>query len=100
MNRRVLQALIATSILLASSLAGCLDSDDSDDPTVIVSTYHISEIVNAIVGNEINVEILAPSNIPVHDFDPTSSDLARIQSADLFLYHGIGLEAWAEATLD
>ena len=82
MNRRVMQAVLTASILLFSSLAGCLSTEESDEPLVIVSTYHISEIVSAIVGSEIDVEILAPSNIPVHDFDPTAADIARLQSAD------------------
>ena len=102
MNRRVLQALLATSVLLFSSLAGCLNTDDndSDEPTVLVSTYHISEIVSAIAGSEVNVEIIAPSNIPVHDYEPTAADLVKLQNADLFLYHGLGLESWADATLE
>lgn len=95
-----MQAVLTASILLFSSLAGCLSTEESDEPLVIVSTYHISEIVSAIVGSEIDVEILAPSNIPVHDFDPTAADIARLQSADLFLYHGIGLESWADSTLE
>ena len=102
MNRRVMQVLITTSILLFSSLAGCLNSEDndSDEPTVLVSTYHVSEIVSAIGGSEVNVEIMAPSNIPVHDYEPTAADLVKLQNADLFLYHGLGLESWAEATLE
>ena len=102
MNRRVMQVLITTSILLFSSLAGCLNSEDndSDEPTVLVSTYHVSEIVSAIGGSVVNVEIMAPSNIPVHDYEPTAADLVKLQNADLFLYHGLGLESWAEATLE
>ena len=97
-----MQVLITTSILLFSSLAGCLNSEDndSDEPTVLVSTYHVSEIVSAIGGSVVNVEIMAPSNIPVHDYEPTAADLVKLQNADLFLYHGLGLESWADATLE
>mgnify|MGYP001498501932 CR=1 FL=1 len=103
MNRRVMQVLITTSLLLFSSLAGCLDSekDSSSDSeyTVIASTYHVGQIASAIGGSDVNVQILSPSNVPVHDYEPSANDILTLASADLFLYHGLGLEPWVDATL-
>ena len=103
MNRRVMQVLITTSLLLFSSLAGCLDSekDSSSDSeyTVIASTYHVGQIATAIGGSDVNVQILSPSNVPVHDYEPSANDILTLASADLFLYHGLGLEPWVDATL-
>lgn len=101
MNRRVMQVLITTSILLFSSLAGCLDSEEDSDSeyTVIASTYHVGQIASAIGGSQVNVQILSPSNVPVHDFEPSANDILTLASADLFLYHGLGLEPWVDATL-
>ena len=101
MNRRVMQVLITTSILLFSSLAGCLDSEEDSDSeyTVIASTYHVGQIASAIGGSQVNVQILSPSNVPVHDFEPSANDILTLAKADLFLYHGLGLEPWVDATL-
>ena len=98
-----MHVLLTASILIFSSLAGCLgtvDSDDESKGTVIVSTYHVEQIVSAIAGDTLNVEILAPSNVPVHDYEPSAADLVRLQGADLFFYHGLGLETWIDATMD
>ena len=97
-----MHVVLMASVLVFSSIAGCLGNvdDDAEDRTVIVSTYHVEQIVSAIVGDTVNVEILAPSNVPVHDYEPTTKDLLRLQEADIFFYHGIGLETWIDATLD
>ena len=86
-----------------SSLAGCLGTDDDDDElkegqygTVMVSTYHIGEIVKAIAGDTVNLEMINTDNTPIHDYEPEQKDLIRLGESDLFLYHGLGLEPWVD----
>ena len=104
MRKSTTHVLLTASILIFSSLAGCLGTVDEEDETskgtVIVSTYHVEQIVSAIAGDTLNVEILAPSNVPVHDYEPSAADLVRLQGADMFFYHGLGLETWVDATMD
>ena len=98
-----MHVILMATVLIFSSLAGCLGTEDSEDETkatVVVSTYHVEQIVSAIAGDSLNVEILAPSNVPVHDYEPSATDLVRLQEADMFFYHGLGLETWIDATLD
>ena len=98
-----MHVLLTASILIFSSLAGCLgtvDDEDRSKGTVLVSTYHVEQIVSAIAGDTLNVERLSPSNVPVHDYEPSATDLVRLQDADLFFYHGLGLETWIDATMD
>ena len=99
------RALLVSFLLIMSSLAGCLggDEDESDEGTygtVMVSTYHIGEIVKAITGDSVNVQMMSTNNIPVHDYEPSLNDIVRLSDADLFLYHGLGLEPWVEDTLE
>ncbi|MEC9118183.1 MAG: metal ABC transporter substrate-binding protein, partial [Candidatus Thermoplasmatota archaeon] len=93
-----------------SSLAGCIGDteeevvvvdDTSTAPlgTVIASTYHVQQLLSAVAGDTLNVELLSPSNVPVHDYSPTPEDVLRLQGADLFFYHGLGLEPWVQTTL-
>jgi len=100
--------MLASLILIFSSLAGCLDagndaSTDTDSGAslgvVMVSTYHIGELVKGIAGDQVTMEYMSQDNIPVHDYEPSTSDLIRLQNADVFFYHGLGLEPWVEATL-
>ncbi len=102
MNLQTTKPLLLALMLIASSLAGCLGNADEDDGlgTVMVSTYHVQQLAEAVGGDLVDVQLLSPSNIPVHDYEPTPADVVTLSSADLFLYHGLGLENWVDATLD
>ena len=100
------RALLVSFVLIMSSLAGCIGTDDDDEleegqyGTVMVSTYHVGEIVKAIAGDTVNVQMMSQNNIPVHDYTPALEDIVRLGDADLFLYHGLGLEPWVDSTLE
>ena len=100
------RALLVSFVLIMSSLAGCIGTDDEDEleegqyGTVMVSTYHVGEIVKAIAGDTVNVQMMSQNNIPVHDYSPALEDIVRLGDADLFLYHGLGLEPWVDSTLE
>ena len=99
------KALLVSFVLITSSLAGCLNNDDDEDMegkygTVMVSTYHVGQMVSAITGDTVNVEMISQDNIPVHDFSPGPQDIVRLSEAELFLYHGLGLEPWVDDALD
>ena len=103
MNLQTSKPLLLALMLIASSLAGCLgNTDEGDDSlgTVMVSTYHVQQLAEAVGGDLVDVQLLSPSNIPVHDYEPTAADVITLGTADLFLYHGLGLETWIDATLD
>ena len=76
MNNTV-RALSVSLILVLSSLAGCLsdDTEISDKNieiesygTVMVSTYHVGELVSAVAGDRVTIEFMSQENIPVHDY--------------------------------
>ena len=104
-----IRALSVSLILILSSLAGCLADDeivtsdneleDGNYGTVMVSTYHVGQLVSAVAGDSVTIEYMSQDNIPVHDYEPSASDLIRLQQADLFFYHGLNLEPWVESTL-
>ena len=100
MNSTAYRAALMSLVLVLSSLAGCIASEEEEDPTILVSTYHVAELVSAVVGDTLDVEIISPSNVPVHDFEPSVADLDRLMNSEIFFYHGLGLEPWVETTLD
>ncbi|MAO70187.1 MAG: hypothetical protein CL983_03800, partial [Euryarchaeota archaeon] len=126
------KAMLVFSILIFSSLAGCISEDNvirdavEDvevidemnqtqnetlvDPveelkqllagkTIIASTFHVQELVLAVVGSTVTVELMSTSNTPVHDYTPTTQDEIRLMNSDIFFYHGLNLEPWVPKTL-
>ena len=111
------RSVLLSVLMITSSLAGCLgdgadDADDTDvvDPIVVdpvtsvgsvmVSTYHVGELVKAVAGDHVDLHYMSQENIPVHDYDPSAADLIRLQEADVFFYHGLGLEPWVPGALE
>ena len=102
-------AIVFSVVMVLSSFVGCIETEDdasTDTNTeasslgnVMVSTYHVAELARAVGGDRITVEIISPSNVPVHDYEPSASDLIRLQDTDLFFYHGLNLEPWVDATI-
>ena len=66
----------------------------------MVSTYHVEQLAEAVGGDLTSVEMMSTMNVPVHDYEPSAQDIIRLNQADVFFYHGLGLEPWVEATLD
>ncbi len=99
MNSTAYRAALMSLVLVLSSLAGCIAGEEEEDPTILVSTYHVAELVSAVVGDTLDFEIISPSNIPVHDYEPSVADLDRLMNSEIFFYHGLDLEPWVETTL-
>ena len=100
MNSTAYRAALMSLVLVLSSLAGCIAGEEEEDPTILVSTYHVAELVSAVAGDTLDVEIISPSNIPVHDYEPSAADIARLMDSEIFFYHGLNLEPWVDTTLD
>ncbi|MBJ29412.1 MAG: hypothetical protein CMB61_05070, partial [Euryarchaeota archaeon] len=84
-------------------MAGCLDRSEDEETEALgnamVSTYHVGQLVSAIGGDTINVDLMSPSNVPVHDYEPSAADIVRMQESDIFFYHGLNLEPWVDTAL-
>ena len=99
------RVVLVSLLMIFSSLAGCLEGDEDNDNqgkygTVMVSTYHVGGLVNAVEGTSVHVEMMSEDNIPIHDYEPSAQDVVRLQGADVFFYHGLGLEPWVDSTLE
>ena len=98
------RAVLVSLLMIFTSLAGCIGTSDSDDKdenygTIMTSTYHVEQLVSAIVGDTATVEMMSTTNIPVHDYTPSVIDMERLKDSDVFFYHGLELEPWVDSAL-
>ncbi|MDR0862103.1 MAG: zinc ABC transporter substrate-binding protein [Oscillospiraceae bacterium] len=90
----ILTILLTLSVLLTS----CAPSEPSggdESYRVIVTTDALYELVGAIGGGHVTVTNLLPTGAEPHDFEPKPRDVADALAAELFIYNGLGLDAWA-----
>lgn len=84
---------IALAIVAAVYLTNLGDSDSSN-VKVLATFYPLSDFAKNIGGDKVDVTILVPQTIDVHDFDPTPSSIQQVATADVLIYNGAGLEPW------
>lgn len=92
-------ALILTAAVSASALTmsgcGAKDTADSDLTQVYTSFYAMYDITRQIAGDKAEVHLLCPVGTEPHDYEPKTSEAAKVSNADLFVYNGGGVDSWA-----
>jgi len=87
--------VVSLVVLLTLGAAGCSSSSDDDvggGLKVVATTTMLGDIAGNIVGDDGTVEVLLPIGADPHDFQPSSSQVASIYSADLVVANGLDLE--------
>ena len=101
-------AIVFAIVMIFSSFVGCIDSEEEKTSSVtsstslgnvMVSTYHVAELAREVGGDRVTVELISSSSDDIHNYEPSASDIIRLQNSDLFFYHGLGLEPWVDSTL-
>lgn len=62
--------------------------------SVVASFYPIYFFASQIGGDKADVVNVTPAGGEPHDYEPTPQDMAKIESANLVVLNGGGLEAW------
>ncbi|HFH9836760.1 TPA: zinc ABC transporter substrate-binding protein [Streptococcus suis] len=92
-----MKKLVLSFALLLSlfGLVACRSSQSQEvtsKPKVAVTTSFLNDMVYQLAGDEVERELLIPAGEDPHLYVAKSSDLSKLQSADLVLYHGLHFE--------
>lgn len=73
---------------------GATDQNHSDEKIYVVTTIaQIGEPLSVIGGDVLEVESLMGPSVDPHLYNPTQSDIAKVDDADMIFYNGLTLEA-------
>ncbi|MBZ4487335.1 metal ABC transporter substrate-binding protein [Microbacterium sp. cx-55] len=98
---RLLRSVGALAALAVIALTGCAAGSASDDrPLIVVSTNIMGDVVAELVGDDAQVVTLMKPNADPHSFEISAQEAARLQSADLVVSNGLGLEEGLQQHLD
>ncbi|WAC67052.1 zinc ABC transporter substrate-binding protein AztC [Agrococcus sp. SL85] len=87
--RRAIVALAAAA-LVATGCSGPAAGDDR--PSVVVTTNILGDVVDGLVGEQAAVTVLMPPDADPHSFEISAQQAATMESADLVVENGLGLE--------
>jgi ABC-type Zn uptake system ZnuABC Zn-binding protein ZnuA len=97
---------IFSVILMVLSTAACAgtasESATAPDGTyrVIATTSVFADLAKMALGDSAQIESIVPAGIDVHTFQPSPSDVEKIQSADLIIANGLGLDSWIGSLIE
>lgn len=97
-------AALALGVSIALAFSGCgsqtpAKQDTTEKIKVVASFDAMKEITQAIGGNKVDVTTIIPEGIEPHNYELKTSDVQKLQEAKLFVYNGLGMEAWADKAI-
>lgn len=97
MKRMILWTLI---IILALPTIGCKRQTAGNIGKLAVYTtiYPLYYLAKEIGGNKVTVTNIIPAGVSVHEWEPSTRDIAQLSKADLIIYLGLGLDEWIKKT--
>ncbi len=87
-------------LLTLLTVAACSGSPNSSATApinayqVITTTSIFADLAKMALGDATHIESIIPAGADVHTFEPSPSDVEKIQSADLIIANGLGLDGW------
>lgn len=98
------KSFIVLILLIASfTLFACTNKKQNNSEgkiSVMVTISPLKEFAEAIGGEKIVVEAMVPEGSEPHDFEPKPKDLAKLNSSNIFVYNGLGMEDWLDKVLE
>lgn len=101
--------------LCAALLGGCAQSESAvssaaahaqpeapsaEEPLkVMASFYSMYDFAQKIGGDKVTVTNMVPAGTEPHDWEPSTTDIAALEDADVFIYSGAGMEHWVDDVL-
>ncbi len=84
-------------IILLVSLTGCIEQPKSNGKiNVVTSFYPLYEFSKRIGGEKADISVLVPAGVEPHDWEPGPQDIIKVESAQIFVYNGVGLEPYVD----
>lgn len=96
-----LLSFFLTALIFILPLCGCTAPLHTEDGfSVVCSIFVPYDFARQIAGDRAKVTMLLPAGVESHSYEPTPSDIIRIENADLFLYVSEHTETWVPQLVD
>lgn len=88
----------ALALCLLTSLSACSVGDE--EPSIVVTTNILGDVVRNVVGESAEVTVLMKPNADPHSFGISAKEAGAMEDADLIVANGLGLEEGLSANLE
>jgi len=98
MKKHLFKTLLFVMGLVLVSLfsTGCGKKEEAQTSkkTIVVSTFVLFDIAKHIAGDTVELLKIIPNGVDIHTYEPTPKIMAKVETSDLIIYSGAGLEPW------
>ena len=97
-------AALIVCMIAVVSFSACGGSTQANNPEgsnikVSVTFNAMKQFVQAVGKDWVEVSTIIPDGMEPHDFEPKAQDLADLNAARVFVYSGLGMEAWVDEAI-
>jgi ABC-type Zn uptake system ZnuABC Zn-binding protein ZnuA len=96
--RKVLLPLAVAVVLLLALACGSEEGDDGK-LRVVATTTQLGDFARHVGGEHISLTVLLKPNQDAHDFAPEPSQVRALNSADVILRNGVGLDTFVNKAI-
>ncbi|MDP4089237.1 MAG: zinc ABC transporter substrate-binding protein [Bacillota bacterium] len=102
LKKIMLFSIITCSFAFFSACSSKTANAQKDPSKVQISvTFNaLGELAEAVGKDKVQVTVMTPDGMEPHDFEPKAKDLEALSDGNVFVYNGLGMEAWVEQTLE
>ena len=84
--------LVVLGVILGITFKNRETYKKSDKLTIVTTTFSTYDFAKQIAGDKADVIFLLGPGVDSHSYEPSASDLVKIQNADMFVYIGGEME--------
>jgi len=81
---------------LSNAPSGTSGTAQETKMKVSVSFDAMKEFAQAVGKDKVEISTIIPAGAEPHDFEPKAQDLVTLSNARIFVYNGLGMEAWTQ----
>ncbi len=101
--KKTMVLLLSVVLVLALMNSGCLEDEDDDLLSVVVTIPPQTEWVENVGGDNVKVTVMVPPGADPHTYEPTVSQMKAVSDADIYFKIGSGVEfevRWMETLIE
>lgn len=92
-------AVSSAAVLFAVGLTGSVKVYEKKKTSVVAATFAPYDFARQIAGGDAEVTMLLAPGEESHTFEPTASDIMKIEQCDVFIYGGGESDEWVNSML-
>lgn len=96
----VVLSIVILSGCTSTKSATSKSTEDNGKLKIYTSFYTMYDFASKIAGDKADVVNLVSDGTEPHEWEPSTTDMTKLEAADILIYNGAGMEHWVDKISD